>query len=104
VSAGTDAVWTYRAEREIAAEVAVVEAAISAVVDRVWRDETHTVTAGHERVDAVGDVWLTWSVEATGSSTLVRVVLDELESGPDPTDALDQVLALVAELAAPVAG
>jgi hypothetical protein len=42
-------------------------------------------------------VWLTWRTAVRRDGTWVELQLDELERGPDPTDALDTLLDTLAE-------
>jgi len=97
--------WTYEAERVIDAAPEAVSAALASVVERVWASRARLVanSAASGRVDAIAgerddsDVWLTWYLEQTGAGTRVRVVLDEVEPGPDPADELVQLLELVVQ-------
>ncbi len=97
--------WTYTAERVVRATLASVEAAIAPIVHRLWDTRARAVimpaTAG--RIDAIvsepgtteADVWLTWHLEPAGRWTRVRLLLDELDPGPDPTAGLEQILDLL---------
>src|SRR5688572_7742323 len=94
--------WTYHAERIVGASPTDVESGLAAVVAGVWgrraRLVVRSTTAG--RVDAIHgeseedgpEVWLTWHIEPAGEGTRVRLLLDEVEHGPDPRDGLEQVL------------
>jgi len=103
--------WTYEAERVVAAPPHDVKAALVAVAERVWGGRARLVvdstTSGRVtaidgwRRDEGPDVWLTWRAEAVDGGTRVRLALDEVDRGPDPDEGLQQVLDLVEqELAA----
>lgn len=98
--------WSYEAERLVSDEPPAVHAAIAVLVDTLWGDRNRVV---HDdgllhRTDAIAasldsdepDVWLTWELSPTSpATTKVRLALHEVEAGPDPTDGLREVLALL---------
>lgn len=96
---------TFTAERIVDVPPIGVESTIAALVDRLWGERARTVVASTAagRVTAIEaetghadvDVWLTCRVEATGASTRVTLILDELDAGPDPRDGLEQLLDLI---------
>ena len=100
--------WTYVADRVIDAAPSTVEGAASAVVRQVWGERAIVVAESNEtgRMYAIGDpeagaeVWLTVRVLPADQGARLTLVLDEVESGPDPAEGLDQILDLVGELAA----
>jgi hypothetical protein len=98
--------WTYRAERLVAGEPSAVHLALADLVASRWGRRIRTVLdpanehlvaiASDDRSDGA-DVWLTWRTAVRGDGTWVELQLDELERGPDPTDALDALLDTLAE-------
>lgn len=96
--------YTYTTERLIAAQPSRLPAAIDDLVERLWGgrarrvDDEPLLMYAVESVEGIGgpDVWLSFLVFPTGRACRVRVTLDELERGPDPTDGLDEVLDLLA--------
>lgn len=97
--------WSYRAERHLAAAPSAVRGAVAALVDDLWGDRSRPVLDdGQERVDAVAvdagaeevDVWLTWQMSPRPDGTWLELRVDELERGPDPSSELEQVLDMVA--------
>ena len=97
--------WTYEAARVIDAPPGRVEAALASVMERFWSRRARVVAGseGNGRVvalDAVPgaedpEVWLTWRLDPATGGTLITLVLDEVESGPDPAEGLAQLLDLV---------
>ena len=61
--------------------------------------------SGLRRIDALAaspteeaaDVWLSWELTPLSAGTHVRLVLDELEPGPEPIEELVIVLDMLAE-------
>ncbi len=101
--------YGYTAERHVPGDPAAVRAAIADLVRRQWGDHSRVVvdSADREQVYAIAtvadgdaDVWLTWKLEPAHRGTLVRLRLDELDAGPDPTDALHELLARLSEASA----
>lgn len=104
--------WSFETERTFAASTAQVEAAIPAVVERLWGDRARLVVATRraDRIDAIDaadgsgpEAWLTWQLESAGSQTRLRLVLDELDQGPNPAAELRDVLGLIKRHLAPPA-
>lgn len=99
----------YAVEWHVPGEPAVVRAAIADLVRRRWGDRSRVVVDSgcDERVDAIAptagadaDVWLTWKLTPARGQTLVHLRLDELDRGPDPTDALRELLTLLVDAVA----
>ena len=101
-------IWTYQAERLVPDEPPAVHAAIAELVETLWGERGRVLhddglTRRLDAIAAVGgaddaDVWLSWELSAAGTrSTEVRLVLHEVERGPDPTDGLAEVLALLGD-------
>jgi hypothetical protein len=98
--------WTYHAERLVTGEPSAVHLAIGDLVATLWGDLGRTVLAiADERLVAIAadvrsgeaDVWLTWRTSIRRDGTWVELQLDELERGPDPTEALDTLLETLAD-------
>jgi len=99
--------WTYQAERVVPSDPSDVHRAIDVVVADLWGDGSRVVVDDgvRYRTDAIAvaaelddpDVWLTWSMEPVPEGTWVRLSLDEVHPGPDPSEALGEVLQLLAE-------
>jgi hypothetical protein len=95
--------FTHTAERLITTDPAQLPSAIDAFVARSWGSLAVPVSDDHPRTfsirtdteDPAPDVWLTFRIEPAGSRTRLRVSLDELDPGPDPTPALVYVLDLL---------
>lgn len=95
--------WTFETERTFEASTAQVEAAIAAVIEQLWGDRARLVAATRraDRIDAIDTgtsdpaAWLTWQLESDGSQTRLRIVIDELDEGPNPTAELRAVLGLI---------
>jgi hypothetical protein len=99
-------IYTYEAERLISDEPLDVHAAIADVVRKMWDGRTHVVAEERlRRVDAVTvelgsdepDVWLTWELTPVAGATRVRLVLEELDQGPDATEAIAEMLSLLGD-------
>jgi hypothetical protein len=99
-------IHTYEAERLISGEPLDVHAAIATVVRKMWVGRTHLVAEERlRRVDAVTvefgsdepDVWLTWELTPIAGATRVRLVLEELEQGPDATEAIADMLSILGD-------
>ena len=98
--------YSYDAERVVAAEPAAVSGAIAELVASLWGPAGRLVDDdGLRRIDAVAatdteeaaDVWLTWQLTPMPGATRVRLVLDEVDPGPEPIEELGAVLDLLAE-------
>ena len=100
--------WSFEAERLVQEEPPAVHAAITSLVRTLWGDQHRLVhddglTRRLDAIAAVGgaddpDVWLSWDLTPTAPRlTRVRLTLHEVERGPDPTDGLSEVLALLSE-------
>jgi hypothetical protein len=95
---------TYAVERLVPGGPPTVRAALESLVPAIWGDRARLVTDGGDGqrtvVFALGaddvDVWLSWELTEDHGSTRVRLLLDELDAGPDPTEALGQLLDMVA--------
>ena len=88
------------------ADPVAVSVAIDELVTRLWGTGSRVLDDdGLNRVDAVAaepgddvaDVWLTWRLTPVAGATRVRLVLDELEPGPEPIEELNVVLDMLAE-------
>ena len=102
---------SYAAVRLVPADPVEVSGAVAALVATHWGAVGRVlVDDGLVRTDAIAasageeaaDVWLTWQLTPAAGSTLVRLVLDEVEAGPDPTDDLVALLGELAESLASV--
>jgi hypothetical protein len=98
--------YTYDAERVVPAHPEAVAGAVAELVAVVWGRSARLVADdGVCRVDAVAaagtdeaaDVWLTWHLAPMGGATRVRLVLDELDPGPEPIEELATVLDMLVE-------
>jgi hypothetical protein len=98
--------WTYHAERLVTGEPSAVHLAIADLVAMLWDNHSRTVLdTAEERLVAIApdvrsgeaDVWLTWRTAIRRGGTWVELQLDELEPGPDPTEALDTLLDTLAD-------
>lgn len=98
---------SHRAERLVRASAAAVRSAIGEVMQTLWPGDTRSIVdEGHDLTyvvhfdesAAAGDVWLSWSLTEVVAGTHVRVVLDEVDDGPDATDELARLLDVVATL------
>ncbi|HJR25695.1 MAG TPA: hypothetical protein VJ804_09490 [Acidimicrobiales bacterium] len=99
--------WTYEAARVVDGPPGRVEAALASVVERFWSTRARVVAGseGAGRMVAIDgqpgtedpEVWLTWRLDPVAGGTLITLVLDEVESGPDPAEGLAQLLDLVEE-------
>jgi hypothetical protein len=99
-------VHSYAAERLVTADASVVSAAIGDLVETVWGRAARLLDdSGLRRIDALAaaptdeaaDVWLSWELTPVSGATHVRLVLDELEAGPEPIEELATVLDMLAE-------
>jgi hypothetical protein len=98
--------WTYYAERVVPADTDRLNAAIDALVLDRWGDHAYLVAAdgGSSRTYGIGqsstrkdpDVWLTWHIHQLGDVSRLRLTLDEVEPGPDPTATLAALVDQVA--------
>lgn len=100
--------WNHHAERVIPQDAARIAATIDRLVRDRWGERCRPVIpldASGRRVDALPcaddpceiDAWLTWELAPEPGGTLVRVTLDEVDPGPDPTEALEQLLDALTE-------
>ena len=98
--------YSYQAERVVPAGTDAVTGAVAELVDRLWGPAARLVADdGLRRVDAVAasageeeaDVWLSWHITPVGGETRVRLVLDELDPGPEPIEELATVLDMLLE-------
>ena len=98
--------YSYDAERVVPADPVAVSAAIGDLVATIWGRAGRLVDDdGLRRIDAVAasehdeaaDVWLTWHITPLAGATRVRLVLDEVEPGPEPIEELGAVLDMLAE-------
>ena len=96
---------SYAAERLVAADPMAVSTGIDELVTALWGPAVRVLDDdGLNRVDAVAaepadeaaDVWLTWRLTPVAGATRVRLVLDELEPGPEPIEELTAVLDMLA--------
>jgi len=103
--------FRYEAARLMSVPLTEVRAAVGTLVVTTWGGRARLVTDdGRLRIDAIvagpepddTDAWLTWQLDPHGDETQVRIVLDEVEPGPDPD--LEQLLDLLSDHLAPVAG
>jgi hypothetical protein len=97
---------SYAAERIVPADATVVSIAIGDLVESVWGSVARLLDdSGLRRIDALAassteeaaDVWLSWELTPLSGGTHVRLVLDELEAGPEPIEELATVLDMLAE-------
>ena len=97
---------SYAAERIVPADASVVSVAIGDLVETVWGAVARLLDdSGLRRIDALAaspteeaaDVWLSWELTPLSAGTHVRLVLDELEAGPEPIEELATVLDMLAE-------
>ena len=98
--------YSYAAERLVHADAGTVGFAIEELVSTVWGPVSRVVyNDGLRRVDAVAadprdeaaDVWLGWQLTPLPGATRVRLVLDELDPGPEPIEELGTVLDMLAD-------
>src|SRR4051794_28858985 len=98
--------YSYATERVVPADAGTVGVAIDDLVSTVWGPVSRVVyNDGLRRVDAVAadvrdeaaDVWLGWQLTPLPSGTRVRLVLDELDPGPEPIEELSTVLDMLAD-------
>jgi hypothetical protein len=96
---------SYAAERIVIADASVVSVAIGDLVETVWGTVARLLDDdGLRRIDALSaspteeaaDVWLSWELTPLSAGTHVRLVLDELEPGPEPIEELATVLDMLA--------
>ena len=97
---------SYAAERLVTADASVVSVAVGDLVETVWGSVARLLDdSGLRRIDALSasaadeaaDVWLSWELTPLSGATRVRLVLDELEPGPEPIEELATVLDMLAE-------
>jgi hypothetical protein len=97
--------WTSQAERVVPGHPPAVHEAVTALVRETWGELANDVVAGRGRLlvhgvanpgDPAPDVWLTWEFEPHPDGTRVRLLLEELDRGPDPSIALAELLDLLA--------
>ena len=97
---------SYAAERLVTADPVAVSGAIDDLVHLLWGAGSRVLDDdGLTRVDAVAaeptddaaDVWLTWRLTPVAGATRVRLVLDELDPGPEPIEELNVVLDMLAQ-------
>jgi hypothetical protein len=98
--------WTHQVQRLVRRPIADVRDDIERIVDATWRRLTRVVTTEHHgrRSDWISrgrwseevDIVITWSLTDLDDATFVVVELDELESGPDPREGLEQLLDVLA--------
>ena len=97
---------SYAAERIVTADASIVSVAIGDLVETVWGSVARLLDdSGLRRIDALAaspvdeaaDVWLSWELTPLSTGTHVRLVLDELEPGPEPIEELATVLDMLAE-------
>jgi hypothetical protein len=97
---------SYAAQRCVAARPGALSEAIDALMRELWPARTRVVVrTGCSSVtyavsgaadQPAGDAWLTWQLTPERDGTLVRLVLDELDRGPDPAAELAVILDLLA--------
>ena len=104
---------SYTAQRLIAALPQCLPDAIDELVLALWGRRATRINRGqppHSFVitglDGTEDqtVWLSFRISRVGSSSHVQVTLDEATAGPDPTEALADLLDLLAISTAVAAG
>jgi hypothetical protein len=97
--------YTYTAQRLIPAAPPRVPYAIDELVVAFWGDRANRVSVGQPArtflvagIDGTPDqrVWLSFRVTPVGRSSHVQVTLDEFTAGPDATEALADLLDLLA--------
>ena len=98
--------YSYDAERVMCADPSAVSGAIGDLVATLWGRASRLIDDdGLRRIDAVAasdieeaaDVWLTWHLTPLPGATQVRLVLDEVEPGPEPIEELGAVLDMLAD-------
>jgi len=98
--------YSYDAERVVCADPTSVSGAIGELVATLWGRAGRLIDDdGLRRIDAVAasdseeaaDVWLTWHLTPESGATRVRLVLDEVEPGPEPIEELGAVLDMLVE-------
>jgi hypothetical protein len=98
--------YSYDAERVVCADPSAVSGAIGELVATLWGRASRLIDDdGLRRIDAVAgsdleeaaDVWLTWQLTPESGATRVRLVLDELDPGPEPIEELGAVLDMLVE-------
>jgi hypothetical protein len=98
--------YSYDAERVVQADPDAIAGAVAELVATIWGRAARLVDDdGLRRIDAVAasdaeeaaDVWLTWHITPLGRATRVRLVLDELDAGPEPIEELGAVLDMLVE-------
>ena len=97
--------WTYRTPRLVPRPTTEVAAAIDQLVRTTWAPFTAVTTTEHfgTRSDWIAtdvsgdelDVVLSWTLIDLDDATLVALTLDELDVGPDPDAALEELLDLL---------
>jgi len=89
-----NALHTYQATRRIAAPALEVRAALAQFAADVWSAQLRSIVDEPGlRVDAIttnpatdeADVWLEWQLAECDDGTHVRVVVAEVDQGPDPS-------------------
>ena len=99
---------SYAVERLVPANAEALAGAVAELVATLWGPAARVVLDdGLRRVDAVAaaptdeaaDVWLTWQLTPVGGGTRIRLVLDELDAGPEPLEELGTVLDMLQERA-----
>jgi hypothetical protein len=98
--------WTHHTHRLVSRPAAEVREDIARLVDAAWRRVTTVTTTEHHgrRSDWIAsapgaddvDIVLTWTLSDLGDTTLIVLTLDEFDDGPDPTEALEEILDVVA--------
>ena len=95
---------SHRRQRFVSATPTVCRSQVDAFVTSTWPGQTRMVADNDGMVtfaitadpgDAEGEVWLTWRLTAQGDGTLLDLVLDEVDDGPDVGDELDLMLDVV---------
>ena len=96
--------YTYTTERLVHASAARLPTAIDELVEAFWGGRAARISDGQPARtfliagidnEPYQQVWLSFRVEPSGRNSRVLVTLDELTPGPDPTEALADLLDLV---------